>query len=1152
MGPAKGNPRGHFEDVDFYNFHEKILRRFGQSLLVQDVATLGRITSEETQEALTLIKQRSAYEVWGWKDPRTSLFLEFWHSLLPTACYVFVYRHPVEVALSLLRRGTDSDALVDPMASVRAWQVHNECILDFYQKHTEVCILCNIFSIAEKIEAFIDLVEKKLTLSLQKEGIQSLFYPNELRRVVTSVELDSILRQIAPETAELYEQLEAQADLPGHASEQMAVQQNAQIVDLQRSISSLVEKGKLPEAQLPWLFSLLLTILDPQAVLGGKEALEAHIKNLEEHLRDLTAHAKNLEQLVASKETHIQSLEQRIAAMERTITWRFASKLYAFYRSASRLSKRLLAADVKLASYEQVASSVAPSPQGEASSANLTPKILFISHDAERCGAPILLLHFLRWLKANTDIPFEILLKMDGELRPEFEALAPVVVWNQGLSVNEAVPVNTSVSAIISWARKVTRRLGLEATVRKIYAITRMVQPSQTHIERLKQHLEQANIGLIYSNTITNGAILAALSSLNCHVICHVHELEYWINYQTEWGNTEQIKKHTSHYIAVSQAVKRNLVESLRIPEDKIDIVYEFIPTQPGISQTQNRIRQQLNIPPEAFVVGASGTTDWRKGPDLFIQLARTVYQRKPERPVHFIWVGGESKGPTFGALWHDAKHIGLEDCIHFVGTQPNPLDYFVTFDVFALVSREDPYPLVNLEVASLGKPIVCFDGSGGAKEFVEDDCGFVVPYLDIETMADRVVDLLNSPELRQRFGQQAAKKVRERHDVAIAAPKLLGIIERFLKRYNRNYSPDFKPYRVQVLHPLHAHRPRIVYAIANFITGGSSQLVVDLIEHLGHRFEQEIITYYNPKSPCYVGQEIHDYRDLSHHQELLPYLEKFKPDLLHVHYWNWADEAWYRCVFKAAQVYGCKIIENINVPVKPYVDSAISWYVYVSDYVRRGFGRPDDPNLVIYPGSDLNFFRRRPGQSIPDNCIGMVYRLDTDKVNERSIEVFIKVVQRRRGTKVLIVGGGSNLELYRETVRQAGLSEAFTFTGYVSYEQLPAFYEQFSIFVAPVVRESFGQVSPFAMGMEIPVVGYNVGALKEILGTNELLASPGDSDTLADIIIELLNNRDKRLRIGAANRQRAQQLFSVEAMVQKYSALYDQVLRNCGRKESE
>lgn len=369
-------------------------------------------------------------------------------------------------------------------------------------------------------------------------------------------------------------------------------------------------------------------------------------------------------------------------------------------------------------------------------------KVLFISHDASRTGAPIVFLHLLRWFKANTGIPFQIILRNGGELEDEFKSLAPVLIIDKAI-FNKTVL-----------------------------------------LEEVSRFIKQDDICLIYSNTVTNGKVLDFFSNLKCPVICHIHELEHYI-YLSGAENIREVKNNTSRYIAVSEAVKNNLVKNHDFPADKIDVVYEFIPTQLHSFSSQiigQKIYEQLNIPQEALIVGAAGTTDWRKGPDLFIQLARAVHQQHLEIPVHFIWVGGETEGASFFKLMHDIKNAGLEGYIHFLGNQSKPLEYFAAFDVFALVSREDPFPLVCLEAASLGKPIVCFDNSGGEKEFVEDDCGFVVPYLDIETMAIKVVKLLESIELRQRFGKRATQKVRERHDVEVVAPKILDIINMCLK----------------------------------------------------------------------------------------------------------------------------------------------------------------------------------------------------------------------------------------------------------------------------------------------------------------------------------------------------------------------------------
>jgi glycosyltransferase involved in cell wall biosynthesis len=98
------------------------------------------------------------------------------------------------------------------------------------------------------------------------------------------------------------------------------------------------------------------------------------------------------------------------------------------------------------------------------------------------------------------------------------------------------------------------------------------------------------------------------------------------------------------------------------------------------------------------------------------------------------------------------------------------------------MVSREDPFPLVCLEAASTGAPIVCFDDAGGTKEFVERDCGFIAPYMDVDAMAGHVLSLLRSEQLRQQLGLRAAEKVRERHTISVAAPKLLKVIERQLR----------------------------------------------------------------------------------------------------------------------------------------------------------------------------------------------------------------------------------------------------------------------------------------------------------------------------------------------------------------------------------
>jgi glycosyltransferase involved in cell wall biosynthesis len=378
------------------------------------------------------------------------------------------------------------------------------------------------------------------------------------------------------------------------------------------------------------------------------------------------------------------------------------------------------------------------------------PRILFISHDASRTGAPILLLHLVRWLKNTAGLSFEIVLRSGGPLVQEFSDVAPTAVWNR-------VPT-TLIDSVTGIGRR--RRLA-----------------------RRYQHID-----LIYSNTVTNGTLIRDLCNVigSRPVITHAHELEVAIR---SFGpqNMGHVIDQTTRFVACAHAVKANLVANHAASPSVIDVVHEFIQPSGVAPDPADRaeVRREWGIPLDAVVIGAAGTMDWRKFPEGLVLLARRVIDRCADE-IHFVWVGGDGAGTMRqNELQHEVQGLGVSGRVHFPGSTTRPQRAFSAFDAFALTSREDPFPLVCLEAAALGLPILCFDGAGGEPEFVEDDAGFVVPYLDIDAMAEAVVQLASDAGLRRRLGDNAQRKVRERHLVDHAGSRILRILESVLRSSN-------------------------------------------------------------------------------------------------------------------------------------------------------------------------------------------------------------------------------------------------------------------------------------------------------------------------------------------------------------------------------
>lgn len=153
-----------------------------------------------------------------------------------------------------------------------------------------------------------------------------------------------------------------------------------------------------------------------------------------------------------------------------------------------------------------------------------------------------------------------------------------------------------------------------------------------------------------------------------------------------------------------------------------------------------------------------------------------------------------------------------------------------------------------------------------------------------------------------------------------------------------------------------------------------------------------------------------------------------------------------------------------------------------------------------------------------------------------------------RIDARLLVVGVGPLLPALERLAEEAGVADRVEFLGAVEDDELAAYYQASDVFVlASVARsEAFGIVQLEAMASGVPVVNTRLDSgvpFVSLDGLTGITVEPGSSDDLASAVTQLLDDADRRARLGAAARVRARAEFSKEVMAERMLELYDRVL---------
>jgi sugar transferase (PEP-CTERM/EpsH1 system associated) len=202
----------------------------------------------------------------------------------------------------------------------------------------------------------------------------------------------------------------------------------------------------------------------------------------------------------------------------------------------------------------------------------------------------------------------------------------------------------------------------------------------------------------------------------------------------------------------------------------------------------------------------------------------------------------------------------------------------------------------------------------------------------------------------------------------------------------------------------------------------------------------------------------------------------------------------------------------------------------------------------VIYNGISLEEFkisldreakRKELGIDQDEVVMGMVGRFDPIKNQLMLLRAFSEVLKHISGTKLLLIGDGPLKEKCKKFASELGIGDRVVFLGW--RRDVLELLRTLDIFVLSSLTEATSLTLLEAMAAGLPVIATDAGGNPEIIMNDRtgILISLGNYREFAKAMVSLIEDPEKRKRMGEAGIRRIKALFSIDRMLKEYEDLY-------------
>ena len=239
----------------------------------------------------------------------------------------------------------------------------------------------------------------------------------------------------------------------------------------------------------------------------------------------------------------------------------------------------------------------------------------------------------------------------------------------------------------------------------------------------------------------------------------------YWLPFIK--GKSKVIKeRHSSRYFEDESCRTGSLLNRIKLKfSDLIDSQYDRIvvlnPDEKSYVSSDNvtvipNLVEATPLKAEVShnIVMAAGRISPVKGFDHLIEIWSLIVSNFPDWQLHIY---GQDYVGTQTELEKQIKSLGLEKCVHFMGSVPDIHLPMTRAGIYAMTSETECFPMVLLESLSVGLPVISWDAPTGPKHILTHESdSFIVPYKNSAIFAEKLKELMASENLRKQMGDQA------------------------------------------------------------------------------------------------------------------------------------------------------------------------------------------------------------------------------------------------------------------------------------------------------------------------------------------------------------------------------------------------------------